>query len=218
VTPEVAEASPAEDSPGERLDCDLAAAGIAVKTAATANARNIIRQIVVLARLLSDWPTRHPCTPTRPANEKCDSELHLDDRIVSPWFEIGSASPMSRHAMRSERTATPHGHTHSDIFRMKSSSDAHICSESQDVFVRVPSATPDYRPFSPFQEMSKTDQTPTLNPGHDGQRFIAFAAVFMWLLLWRCFHGTDCPVLCSLLRKPQESIRGLHRRTLLFGA
>jgi hypothetical protein len=52
--PEVAVESPAEETPEERLDCDLALDGIAVNTAVTTNARNIIRQIVTLAGLLPD--------------------------------------------------------------------------------------------------------------------------------------------------------------------
>ncbi len=64
---------------------------MAVKTAVTTNTRNIARRIIVLAGLLSDGPTRHPATPPQSANETCDSELHLHDRIVSPCFDIGSA-------------------------------------------------------------------------------------------------------------------------------
>jgi hypothetical protein len=131
------------------------------------NARNISRQIIALAGLLPDWFMRHPATPPRLTNETCDSELHLDDRIVSPLFEIGSASHTS---------ATPRSNTYSDAFRMKASSDAHICSQSQDVFVYAPSATPHFRLFSVFPEVSNTDHTACVNPGDDGQRMMVIAA------------------------------------------
>jgi hypothetical protein len=179
----------AEGSPEERLDCDLAGAGIAanaVKTAVTTNARNIARRIIVLAGLLSDWPTRHLATPPLPANETCDSEFHLYDRTVSPWFDIGSAS----HTL-----ATPCSNTYSDIFRMKALSDAHICSESQVVRVCVPSATPNNRPLGAFPEVSNTDHTGRLNPGDDGQILMVFAAVFM---------GRTIQILRSLLRESPE--------------
>jgi hypothetical protein len=103
VTPAAAEASP-ED----RLDCALAGAGIIVKTAATTNAGNIARQIIALAGRLPDEPARHLATPPQPANDTCDSELHLHNRIVSPCFDIGSASPISstRHSRPAQGRAT----------------------------------------------------------------------------------------------------------------
>jgi hypothetical protein len=167
VIPEVAERLPAEESPDARLDCDLACAGIAVKTAVTTNASNIARRIIPLEGLLSDWPTRHLAAPPQLTNKNCDSELHLYDRIVSPRFEIGSAS----HTL-----ATRRSNTYCDVFRMQASSDAHICSESQDVLVCAPFATPNYRPFSSFPEVSNTDQTASLNPSDDGQRMMVIAA------------------------------------------
>jgi hypothetical protein len=171
VIPEVAEASPEE-----RLDCDLAGAGIIAKTAAKTNAGKNAQRISALTGRLADWHTRHPATLLRGANETCESELHLYDRIVSPRFDIGSASTISGRAMRGERTAAPSSHTHSDVFRMEAASDAHICSESQDRFLRLPFATPKCRKISAFTEVSKTDQTAHLNPGDDGQRMMVIAA------------------------------------------
>ena len=187
---EVAEASPTEESPGDRLDCDLAGAGIAAEPAVTTNARNIARRINALAGLLPDWPTRRLAAPASQANETCDSELHLYDRIVSPRFEIGSAS----HTL-----ATRRSNTYRDVFRMKVSSDAHICSEPEDVFVSAPSATPNYRPLRAFPEVSNTDQTAGLNPGDDGQGIMVIGTVFM---------GRTIHILRSLLRKSPEIILG----------
>ena len=171
VTPAVAEASPEE-----RLDCDLAGAGIIAKTAATTNAGKNAQRIIALTGRLSDWPTRHSAKPPQSANETCGSELHLYDRIVSPWFDIGSASTVSGRAMRGKRTAAPSSHTHSDSFRMEAASDAHICSESQDRFVCLPFATPKCPKISAFTEVSNTDQTAHLNSGDDGQRMMVIAA------------------------------------------
>ena len=172
VIPEVAERLPAEESPDARLDCDLACAGIAVKIALTTNASNIARRIIPLEGLLSDWPTRHLAAPPQLTNKNCDSELHVYDRIVSP--QLKSAS----HTL-----ATRRSNTYSDAFRMRASSDAHICSESQDVLVYAPFATPNYRPLHAFPEVSNTDQTATLNPSDDGQRMMVIAAnhgLFSW--------------------------------------
>jgi hypothetical protein len=174
VIPEVAERPPAEESPDARLDCDLACAGIAVKTALTTNASNIARRIIPLEGLLSDWPMRHLAAPPQLTNKKCDSEIHLYDRIVSPRFEIGSAS----HTL-----ATRRSNTYGNVFRMQASSDAHICSESQDVLFYAPFLTPNYRPLHAFPEVSNTDQTASLNPSDDGQRMMVIAAnhgLFSW--------------------------------------
>jgi hypothetical protein len=39
---------------------------------------------------------RRPARPARQANKKCDSEIHLDDLIVSPLIGIAHL----RHGMR----------------------------------------------------------------------------------------------------------------------
>jgi hypothetical protein len=101
VIPEIAEGSPEENS-----DCDLDCIGIAARGAAT-NTRSIARRIFVSAGSLPDWPTRRSARPARQANKKCDSAIHLDDRIVSPSIGIADL----RHGMRRQRTvaslATP---------------------------------------------------------------------------------------------------------------
>ena len=56
------------------------------------------------AGLLLDWPIQHPIGPFRLANEKCDSEIQLDDLIVSPL--IGIAHFEARHAR--QRTVAPY--------------------------------------------------------------------------------------------------------------
>src|ERR1700722_16919176 len=59
---------------------------------------------------------------------------------------------------------------------MMASSDAHICSESQDVLVCAPFATPNYRPFSSFPEVSNKNKTASLNKSDYGQRMMVIAA------------------------------------------
>jgi hypothetical protein len=88
VIPEADEVSPAKGSPEDRLDCDRAGVGTAASAAANANTGSITRRIIVTTGFLLDWPTRRPAAPFRPANETCDSEFHLDDRIISPRFDI----------------------------------------------------------------------------------------------------------------------------------
>jgi hypothetical protein len=198
--PEVAGGSPAEESPEDRLDCDLAGPVIAVKATVTTNAGNIIRRIISLAGLLSDWPTRRFVAHASPSNETCDSEPHLNDRIVSPRFDIGSAS----HTL-----ATLRSNTYNDVFRMKASGDAHICSESQDVFVCSPFAVPKCRKISAFTEVSNTDQTICLYPGDDGQRMMVIAAnlgaVLMGSTVPLC---ADC---CASLRNQFGNCTAGHR-------
>jgi hypothetical protein len=49
----------------------------------------------------------HPALPARPAIEKCDSEIHLDDHIISPLIGIAHF----RQGMRRQRTVATHGYT-----------------------------------------------------------------------------------------------------------
>jgi hypothetical protein len=115
----------AEGSPEERTDCDLASTGIAAKAVVT-NSRSVARCIIVPAHLLPDWPPRLAVGPSGLANKKCDSEIHLDDRIVSPLICIANL----RHGIRRQRTVVMPSYTYKDVFRMESFKDGHICTQS----------------------------------------------------------------------------------------
>ena len=125
VIPEVAEKYPEGST-----DCDLAGTGIAARAAVT-NARSVAQRIIVPAGFLSDWPTRLPARPARQANKKCGSEIHLDDRIISPLVCIAHF----KHDMRHRRTVASYSYTHRDAFRMEAFKDGHICTQSQVVCV-----------------------------------------------------------------------------------
>jgi hypothetical protein len=101
VIPEVA-----EGSPEERTDCDLANTGIAARPAMT-NTKSVARCIIVPAGLLPDRSMRHPIGPSRLASEKCDSEIHLDDGIISPLIGIAHL----RHGMHHRRTVASPDYT-----------------------------------------------------------------------------------------------------------
>jgi hypothetical protein len=64
---------------------------------AVTNTSSIAPRTFVLAGLLSDWSERLPARPSWQANKKCGSEIHLDDRMVSPLFGIAHFSHGMRH-------------------------------------------------------------------------------------------------------------------------
>jgi hypothetical protein len=67
------------------------------------------------------------------ANEKCDSEIQLDDRTISPLIGIAHF----KHDIRHRRTVASYSYTHRDVFRMEAFKDGHICTQSQVVCVCV---------------------------------------------------------------------------------
>jgi hypothetical protein len=88
------------------------------------------------AGFLREWATRLPARPARQANKNRDSEIHLNDLIVSPSIGIAYL----RHGMRRQQTVASYRYTHNDIFRMEASKDGHICTQSQVVSVSASAA------------------------------------------------------------------------------
>jgi hypothetical protein len=88
------------------------------------NTRSIARCIFAPAGFLLAWSTHLPARPVRQADEKCDSGIRLDDRIISPLIGIADL----RHGMRGERTVASYCYTHSDVVRREACKDGPICT------------------------------------------------------------------------------------------